>query len=190
MAAGKLSGLGWHDRCATPHGLTLYELLVVIAMVGVLLTLSVPGFQTIIERYRINIAAADLFAAVTLTRAEAIRRGRSVELVPADGVNWANGWVIFGSSVDLQDNVNRSGRQLVRVHAPLGKGLTITSAMKDSSAPYLAYGANGRSRTHAQSQVPQAGHFALSLGRQQRRIVLNFVGRPRLCNPATDRACS
>ena len=190
MAAGKLSGLTRPDRCAAQRGLTLHELLIVMAIVALLLALSMPSFQLVIERHRINTAAADLYAAVTLTRAEAIRRGASVELAPTDGADWANGWVVASDVSQARGGAGRSSTQIVRVHGPLAKGITITSVMKDSASPYVAYGANGRSRTRKNSQVPQAGHFVLSLGRQQRRIVLNFVGRPRLCNPASDRNCS
>ena len=189
MAAGEPSLAARPASASEQCGLTLLELLVAVALIGVLLTLAVPSIQSIIERYKINAAAADLFAAIMLTRAEAIRRGGSVELVPGDGTDWAKGWTITTVESQPSPGSGAGGAQIVRVHGPVGRGIVINSVMKDSASPYVAYGAYGRSRTRRNGQVPQAGHFALRLGQQQRRIVLNFVGRPRLCDPSRELNC-
>lgn len=161
--------------------------MIALAIMAILLAIAVPGFVTLIENHRINTAASDLLAAVTLTRAEAIRRNRRIDLVPVDGVDWTSGWVIY---VDAdKQNIRIATDEIIFLHGPLVKAMTLESVMRDRTQPYLAYGANGRSRSRANSQVPQVGHFIFVLGRQRRHIVVNFVGRPRLCNPAIDAGC-
>ena len=172
-------------RWVTAYGLT--EMLVALAIMAILLGIAAPGFVTLIENHRIKTAASDLLAAIMLTRAEAIRRNRRVDLVPADGVDWTSGWVIY---VDTDNQSRRrAADEIIFLHGPLARTMTLGSVMRDRTRPYLAYGANGRSRSRANSQVPQAGHFIFALGQQRRLIVLNFVGRPRLCNPAVDAGC-
>ena len=159
----------------------------VLALVAVLLTLAVPGFEAIIQKQKIGIAANDLFAAITLARSEAIRRNARVDLVPADGADWASGWVILVASD--APNPMFGNAKIIHTHAPVASGITIKSVMRDSSKPYIAFIGSGRTRINANSQTPQAGHIGFSLGLLQRRIILNFLGRPRLCNPVTERAC-
>lgn len=158
-------------------GYTLIELMTVLAILAIVLALAVPALAELIQRQKISAATADLLAAIRLTRAEALRRGQRVDLVPADGVEWASGWMIF-----IDDNGNRradAGETILHVHDAVASGLAIKSAMTDRAAPYIAYAASGRTRTNANSQTPQFGHLSLSLGAQQRRIIINFLGRAR-----------
>lgn len=168
-------------------GHTLIELMIVAAIVVILMLLAQPGFQQMLDKQRIDVATRDLFGSIMLTRAEAIRRGHRVDLVASDGIDWRNGWTIF---VDADEVVPASQpKKIIHVHASLPPRLAITSVLRDRSSPYIAYTGNGRSRINSNSQVPQVGHLQLTLGAQQRRIILNFVGRPRLCNPAVDSGC-
>ncbi|MEB0137307.1 GspH/FimT family pseudopilin [Actimicrobium sp. CCC2.4] len=168
-------------------GYTLIELMTVLAILAIVLALAVPALAELIQRQKIAATTADLLAAIRLTRAEALRRGQRIDLVPADGVEWAGGWMIF-----IDDNGNRradAGETILHVHDAVAPGLAIKSAMTDRGAPYIAYAASGRTRTNANSQTPQFGHLSLSLGAQQRRIIINFLGRARSCNPLVEGAC-
>ncbi len=185
--AGKSRGAGSQLRRSCRGGYTLVELMIALALLAIILARAVPGFVELIERQKISVTTADLLTAIQLTRAEAIRRGQRVDLVPADGVDWSSGWVIF-----IDGNRNRrvdAGEVVILVHDAVARGIAINSAMTDNSATYIAYAASGRTRTNANSQTPQFGHISLSLGAQQRRIIVNFLGRARACNPLVEAAC-
>ena len=169
------------------NGWTLIELLIAISIAAVLMLIAVPNFQKLLAKQRVDTAARDLFAGILLTRAEAIRRGERVDLMPIDAVDWRNGWIIF---VDTNNNHRPDkDEKIIHIHAALAQMLVIESHLHDHSHPYVAYGANGRSRSNANSQVPQLGHLDLLLANQRRRIILNFTGRPRLCDPIADVEC-
>ena len=175
-------------QSARLSGWTLIELLIALSIATILLLIAAPSFQRLIAKQRIDAAARDLFAAITLTRAEAIRRDERVDLMPLDGSDWHSGWIIF---VDANNNhAPDADEKIIHTHPPLAQRLAVTSHLHDKSAPYIAYTGNGPTRTNGSGQVPQVGHLELMLDGHQRRIILNFMGRPRLCNPATDAGCA
>ncbi|HEX7650069.1 MAG TPA: pilus assembly protein FimT, partial [Noviherbaspirillum sp.] len=71
-------------------------------------------------------------------------------------------------------------------HGPVTNRLSITSNFTDDSSTYLAYAATGRTRTNRNGQQPQAGTVTLKLGKQVRKIKINFLGRARTCNPSEE----
>lgn len=169
-------------------GFSLVELLTVLAVVAILLALGVPGFQSLLRNQRLSTSVNGFVGAIHLTRSEAIRRGARVDLAPTDSADWARGWVVF---VDQNGNQQADvGETVIARQGPAAHGMTIKSALTDSSKPYLAYNGSGRTRTNASSQTPQLGTVSFFLDGGIRRIKLNFSGRARVCNPEQDKTCT
>ena len=167
------------------RGFTLIECTVVVVIAGTLLMLAMPSFQNLLQRHRVVTASNALLMAVNLTRSEAIQRGRRVDLMPAGaGDAWHQGWVVF---VDENGN-RRPDEQDTVIHRQdaLHASVRITPRFTDSKVQYLAFDGSGRTRTHASSQTPQSGNWLLEAGTQSRKIIIGFLGRPRVCNPETD----
>ncbi|MDB5757305.1 MAG: pilus assembly protein FimT [Burkholderia sp.] len=161
-------------------GHTLVELLFVLAIVAILSSLALPAMRDMLQQHRLSATVNDFLAAVTLTRSEAIRRSAQVMLVPA-GDGWGSGWVV---AIDRNANLQYdAGDELLYSHAPPAADVTIAGSFTDNSRSYLAYGAGGQSRSR--TGAAQAGSWQFSCGSQHRKIVINFVGRPRSCNPDT-----
>lgn len=166
-------------------GFSTVELMVTLAIASILLTIAVPSFRNLIQKQRMTTSVNEFFAAVNLTRSEAIERGARVDLVPAgDGSDWARGWVVFIDKND--DQKQQEGEQIIFSHGPAPDGMTIQSVFTDSSRQYLAYNGTGHTRTNTSSQSPQLGTLSFTLDKQVRRIKINFAGRPRACNPDVD----
>lgn len=175
-------------RTRYARGFSMIELMVVLGIVCILLTIGVPSFSSVIKNQKLATAVNDFFMAINLARAEAIRRATRVDLAPADGVDWAKGWVVF---VDSNNNqIADAGEQVIFSHESVSHKMMIKSDFTDSAKPYLAYNAAGHTRTNASSQAPQFGTISFALDDQVRRIKLNFLGRPRSCNPANDKTCT
>jgi len=166
-------------------GFTAVEFMIVVVIVGIVLAMAAPSLQSLLSRHRLVTTTNALFMAVNLARSEAIHRGSRVDLVPAgDGTRWTQGWIIF-----IDGNGNRRpdpGETIVLQHEAVHASLCITPRFTDSKVQYLAFDGSGRTRTHASSQTPQSGHWLLEAGTQSRKIVIGFLGRPRVCNPQTD----
>lgn len=169
------------------QGFSSVELLCVLAIAAILVTAAAPAFRDMLRKQRLTSSVNDLFAAVNLTRAEAIARGRRVDLVPTDGTSWLNGWTVF---VDLNDNQRPdAGEHVIFTQGSLPAELEISSTFVAATPPYLAYNGTGRTRSNASSQASRSGSWELTLGPERRKIIVSFIGRPRVCNPAVDTSC-
>jgi type IV fimbrial biogenesis protein FimT len=83
------------------RGFSLVELMVVLAVVGILIALAAPPLQSIILKNRVQAAAAEFQSGLTMARAEAIKRGGDarVTMVPNSNTggtaNWNSGFTVF-----------------------------------------------------------------------------------------------
>jgi type IV fimbrial biogenesis protein FimT len=103
------------------RGFTLVELVVTLAVVGVLAGIAAPSLATLIASQRVRTLASDLHLAMTQTRSEAIKRNAPVTL-SATGGNWASGWTVL-------DPANPTGTPLyARTSRSLGTAV-VTSAV-------------------------------------------------------------
>lgn len=116
-------------------GFTVIELMIVVTIAGILLAVSAPAFQDVINRAVVNSQARTLLAAINYTRSEAIRRNADVALCASadgndcDAGSWSEGWLVFADnngdadgdtgSVDLVD-------QILRVYEGPGSGSTVS----------------------------------------------------------------
>jgi type IV fimbrial biogenesis protein FimT len=167
------------------RGLTLVELLLVLAISTILLGASLPALGEFVRNYRLRLAAADFLGAVELARNAAIAHGGKVLLAPsADSMDWADGWTVF-----IDRNGNRrpdAGDQVLMRHPPIHAGIAVDMSFGGQQGPpYLAYNSAGRGCAHGNSLAPRFGTVSLRLGQRVRRIKINMLGRARLCDPAT-----
>jgi len=76
-------------------GFSLAELLVVVAILGILSAFATPAVKTLMVNERIKSASFDLTAALTQARSEAIKQNGAVTLSPTSGTtSWTEGWTV------------------------------------------------------------------------------------------------
>lgn len=83
-------------------GLTVVELLIIMAALAIVILVAVPGTSMVTERLRLKAASSDLVSSLNLARTEALRRGSTVRVCPSsngrfcrkDG-DWAQGWLVY-----------------------------------------------------------------------------------------------
>lgn len=83
-------------------GMTLVELLIILAAIAVVAVISVPGSTMVLEHYRLKSTSSDLLGGLNLAREEAIKRHATVRVCPStngrfcrsDG-DWDQGWLVF-----------------------------------------------------------------------------------------------
>jgi type IV fimbrial biogenesis protein FimT len=73
------------------RGLSLIELMITLAIVGILLNLAMPSFRGLLGHNRQQTMANDLLVAIRAARTEAVLRQQPVIIHPLEG-SWSQGW--------------------------------------------------------------------------------------------------
>ena len=73
------------------RGFTLIELMITIAILGILVTIAAPNFRTLMINQQIRAAAQELHGSLLFARAEAVKLNTSVR-VTREGGGWDEGW--------------------------------------------------------------------------------------------------
>jgi type IV fimbrial biogenesis protein FimT len=170
----------------TRTGFSFIEYLATLTIAALLLVMTAANFQPVLDRSRVISASGEFYAAISLARAEAVRRHTRVDLIPSDANDWAQGWLVL---IDANNNQHYDSGDL-SLHRSRGemKGVHVEGKLRDSKKIYLAFDSSGRPRSADSPQVPQIGSFIFSAGTQRRKIIMSFLGRVRLCDPDKDAA--
>jgi len=80
-------------RCTKkPRGYTAVEMMVVIAIAGVIFGIAVPPMVDFINSRRVTQFSNDLYGSLRLARSEAIRRNTCVSVLQNEDGDWSQGW--------------------------------------------------------------------------------------------------
>lgn len=169
--------------------------MVVIAVMGVLLAIGVPSFQSSIASSRVTTSNNDFVSALALARSEAIRRGTRITVCKsADGAacvttgNWAQGWIVFVDTTrSAADAVVDAGEIVVSRAQASSTGIVITG--EAAVANFISFSADGTARN--MTGAAQQGRIrvcntsaALDNARRARDITLAGTGRLTTATPA------
>lgn len=154
-------------------GFTLIELMIVLAVAGILATIGVPAMQHMIASNRLTIETNDLITDLNLTRSEAIRSGQPATLCKSSSgknceskAEWHQGWIVFrdNNGNHLLDN----NETIVRRHG----ALTQNTTLKLNAKHFVLFEADGQPNG-------QNGTFALRNSAGITCVIFTAPGRIR-----------
>ena len=155
-------------------GLTLIEMMTVVAVIGILAAIAIPSFQAIIERQRIKGAAELIRDQLMVARNEAVKRSRDVTVsfaTTATPTTWSFG-LNDGGDCDPGTagdcNLNVFGSQSFR-------GISLTTSVANAHITFD--GVRGITVTPPTLTLTSANY--------EIRVSTTAMGRPTQCSPAT-----
>jgi type IV fimbrial biogenesis protein FimT len=175
-------------------GFTLIEMMVVVALTGILAALAIPNLTPFITRNEITSIVNNLSSAVLLARSEAIKRGTTVSICRANsaGTNcdtanqiWDNGWLVYSNPL-FSNSVNTTSgdirNQLIRAFPKVTPGYYVTqlpgtlARLSWSGSGEQAGGLGAASFTVGRSNISPAVDY-------ETFVCLSSAGRARIIRP-------
>ena len=183
----------------TDKGFTLLELLVVVAISGILLGVGLPAMGALIERNQFKAEVSALHRAVALSRSIAVYRGETVSLCPLDNLgNCTDEW---NDSLSVFADTDRNGvlddnETLISVLPALSENSLKLTRDFNRSSPVMfyptgsAFGRNGtmkiclRSTPKLSATIIISGSGRIRMGKDQDNdgLVESSAGEPVLCS--------
>lgn len=113
-----------HRPSSLCSGFSLIELLVTIALIGVVLTVAAPNFRDFLLNTRLTSQTNEFVLALAYAKSEAVKRNRTVTVCSrasntacAASTTWDTGWLVF---VDTNSNGARdAGEDILQVRDAL-----------------------------------------------------------------------
>jgi type IV fimbrial biogenesis protein FimT len=184
------------------RGVTFVELVVVLAIMGVVIAIALPAFSTLMANQRIRTTAESLRSGIQLARMEALKRGRGTTFnMSALNSSWIVGCEIPVADdndgdglpdcpVQIQDStgVVEGGTSAITITVDAGGGVITFSPLglvrqlnQDGTVPF----------TQIDVTVPNVS----STGLRPLRVLLRAGGLSRVCDPSVTvagdtRACT
>lgn len=168
------------------QGFTLIEMMVTLALVVIMLSLAVPSLTQYRRNSTLSATANAFLGSINTAKAEAMRQGKPVFMMPTDGKDWRSGWVLFidanfdGQKQDSETILAQQDAIASDIQIPTDK----VQAFADASGPYLAIGGNGYPRSKSGSMLSGAIDFAYqdSSNLIRRRVNLGLSGQAQVCD--------
>jgi len=168
------------------RGFSLIELLIGLALIGILSVMAVPAYQFWIQNVQIRNAAEGVLNGLQLARAEAVRRNALVQLIftTATGSGWTISTVVGGTEIQARSANEGSESALVTI-TPLGADRITFNGMG-----WLATNNNGS------PTITRIDVASTLVGTEIRalRVTVGAGGVMKMCDPAVaagdPRACT
>ncbi len=175
--------MGISSKNTDNKGFTILELMVTVAIAGILVSVAMPSFTESIIGNRLTTYNNELVGALNLARSEAIKRNQQV-VVEKTGASWNGGWRVFvdvdrtaGNADTFNDDANATLCEsdedcVLRIYSALPAGYTINS---NNFGTFIRYTPSG--------QANLAGTFAICENNDaggSKEIIILATGRARL----------
>jgi type IV fimbrial biogenesis protein FimT len=188
-------------------GFTLIELVITLAVVGILLAVGVPSLKTFMQSNQLVASTNELISALHVARSEAIKLNTRVSICDSsDGMNcggtgdWSNGWIVFIDADGALDNTGAPCAAvntdcLLRIHDAFTDNQLTVSGVDANGAAITSFTFSSRGLPKAVNGASQSGVYSIcsldsggnTIG--SRAVILSLSGRVRVSDNAAVISC-
>jgi len=171
------------SQCACPkgksQGYTLVEMLVVLAIVGVLAATGIPSFSDSVTRKRVTGATEGIYGLLLQAKADGPIRDTNMSFnTNAGATPWCAGYSVTPNcdcTITTSCLVDVAGTNVLQIlNGTQYSGVSITENFATGG---------GTTFNRIRGSASQAGTVTVSSGNWQLNIVISTDGRTRVCNP-------
>mgnify|MGYP003858223695 FL=1 len=94
-------------------GFTLIELMIAVAIVGIILVVAVPSFTAMNQDSAFTTSANAFIGALKLARTEAVKRGSTISVEAGSATTWGDGFSVFADTNG--DGDQDTGEETLRI---------------------------------------------------------------------------
>lgn len=147
---------------STPGGFTLIEMMVTLAVGGILLALAVPSFVRFIQDSRRSDVVNELVNSFQLARSEAVRRGQDVGVCASsngtacasNNTDWSQGWIVFlNADSDTAPDCCSGSDEILRAYRQPTSNIQVTSSSTNPGGTSGRFKARTFGKTSANGTV-------------------------------------
>lgn len=176
-------------------GFSLIELLIVIAIVGVLATLAAPSITEMLRLNRLTSASSALQISLSLARSEAIKRGGDSRVSVTSNTtsdSWIDGWTVYwhnsASPSDPAPTADTAG-SLTRIEV-VGALSTPISISHTNTLTSFTYDGSGRLVDTSGGAVANRAFWFFDGSSEKYCVIVNNTGRVRTQRVSSLTSCS
>ncbi len=155
----------------TRSGFTLIEVMITVAVLGVLLAIGVPSLTNIIGNMAVRTNAEAINSAIQFARAEAIRRNAAVKIeMSAAGTSWRIRFV--------------SDNSVLQERGEEGRANTVAVTFEPAAVRIITFGSLGTVTDATPITALKVDSVTLSAANSREMcVMLSVTGSSRVCDP-------
>ena len=156
-------------------GFSLLELMVVLSIIGILVSIAIPGFGYLAASTKVKGASTELYLALIRARSESVKRNRGVQVLATSGDEdrWHEGWRVIAdqnNDGDFDDTATDDDR----IIAEQGELRRVTITM---AADNVVYRPTGRISNAAKPEFDVSSEDT-EYDNLQRCVSADLTGKP------------
>jgi type IV fimbrial biogenesis protein FimT len=166
------------------QGFSLVELLVVVALLGILAALGIPSYQVWIQNTQIRTAAESIQNGLQLARAEAVKRNARVRFTLGDNSAWSIGCTTVVADID-GDGADDCPAVIQSRSASDGSSANVSVVVTPAANIVVEFNSFGRLSAAPEpfTQIDLDSTALSSADSRNLRITLGVGGNARMCDP-------